>query len=520
MTTHDYGRARLRRHAGATLAVLACSAMALSAQSPQQPAGSLSLLDVVRTTLSAQPSITLAQERLAASRGDLQAAQGQFDINVSTAFTDVGTRTPNTEVEQQFQRLPSVSNSNIATMNTGFTKLLKSGQMINPTASLTRTAVTGVDLPSNRAAVSVFFVQPLMRGRDAQAVTAGLRASEAAVASSEADVRFLRSTGAFQSAIAYWNYVAAVRRLDVYRQSEARARLIADQTRILISAGTRPAADLKQVQASLASRISSRIGGEQSVFAARQDLGVAIGLPFEQMALLPPPADDFPDAPASVPDLDGLARLALERRSDLVSARAREVSANAILLSATDAVKPKIDLQASVGYAGLDEGAAIWTYLSPFAVRPTGPNFTVGFAWNVSRENNSALGRLARSRSQLTQSRIETADLSRNIQSGVAVSYDAVRRSVAKLDAAREAAAVYRGAVDDQRDLAQLGVSTILDLINTEDRLTNSLLDELGAEQAYALALTQLRYQTGLLLNDMDDVDITTLTTLPGVPRH
>jgi outer membrane protein TolC len=152
-------------------------------------------------------------------------------------------------------------------------------------------------------------------------------------------------------------------------------------------------------------------------------------------------------------------------------------------------------------------------------LRPSGPNFTLGLGWSFSRENNSALGRLARSRSQLTQARIETGDLARTIQSNVAVAYDALRRSVEKLAAAREAAAAYRGAVQDQADLARLGVATILDLINTEDRLTNALLDELGAEQNYALAVTQLRYQTGLLLNAQDDVDMTTLTTMPGAPR-
>jgi outer membrane protein TolC len=493
----------------------------LSAQAPQPqpPIGSLRLLDVVRATLSTQPSIDLAEERLAASRGDLQAAEGQFDTAVSTAFTDLGTRTPNTDFEQQIQRLPPTSTANIATLNTGFTKLLKTGQVINPTASLTRTDVTGVEIPANRAALSIFFVQPLRRGRDPLAVTAGVRSGEAAVASSEADVRFLRSTGALQSAIAYWNYLASVRRLDVFRQSEERARLIADQTRVVIDAGTRPAADLKQVQANLASRVSQRIGGEQGVYAARQDLGIAIGIPFEQIGLLPLPADDFPGAPASVPELVGLTQVALANRSDLVSARKREDGADAILVGAVDALKPKLDVQASVGYAGLDEGSAFWTYLTPLALRPSGPNFTLGLGWSFSRENNAALGRLARSRSQLTQARIESGDLARTIQSNVAVAYDAVRRSIEKLAASREAAEAYRGAVEDQRDLTRLGVATIIDLINTEDRLTNALLDELGAEQTYALAVTQLRYQTGLLLNEQDDVDMTTLTTMPGAPR-
>src|SRR4051812_35639908 len=94
--------------AGVAMATLGAGAVSLSAQTPQPtppPTGSLTLLDVVRATLSTQPSITLAAERLAASRGDLQAAEGQFDISVASVFTDVGTKTPNTAFEQEFQRL-------------------------------------------------------------------------------------------------------------------------------------------------------------------------------------------------------------------------------------------------------------------------------------------------------------------------------------------------------------------------------------------------------------------------------
>ena len=481
-----------------------------------QQQGGLTLLDAVRTTITTQPAIKLAEERVVASRGDLQAANGQFDMSVSSSFLDVGTKTPNTSFEQEFQHFPPSSTANIATLNAGFSKLLKTGQLVNPTASIVRTDVSGVETPDNAATVSVFFLQPLLRGKDKLAVTAGVRSSEATVASSEADVRFLKSTGALQAAIGYWNYVAAVRRLAVFRESEDRARLIADQTRALIDAGTRPAADLKQVQANVASRVSQRIGGEQGVFSARQDLAVTLGIPYEQMLALPLPADDFPTPPTTgMPVLDALANFALGSRADLVSSRQKEASADAILVGAEDALKKKLDVQASLGYAGLSEGAAFWNYLTPMFNRPTGPNFTIGLNWTFSKENNAAVGRMVRSRSQLTQSRIQTGDLERTIQSNVAVAYDAVQHSIDKLAAAREAAASYRGAVTDQADLARLGVTTIIDLINTEDRLTNAQLDELVALQAYALALTQLRYQTGSLLNAQNDVDLTTLTTLP-----
>jgi outer membrane protein len=134
----------------------------------------------------------------------------------------------------------------------------------------------------------------------------------------------------------------------------------------------------------------------------------------------------------------------------------------------------------------------------------------------VSPLNNQALGRLARVRSQVGQSRIETTELERTLASNVAVALDNVRRSADRLTSAHEATELYVSAVQDQRDLQQLGAATIIDLLNTEDRLTSAQLDELSATLTLSIAITQLRFETGTLLTADDQVDRITLMTPPG----
>jgi hypothetical protein len=64
-------------------------------------------------------------------------------------------------------------------------------------------------------------------------------------------------------------------------------------------------------------------------------------------------------------------------------------------------------------------------------------------------------------------------------------------------------------------------LSTVIDQILTEDRLTRSLLDQLSAELGYAQSIARFRFETGTLLAagpTLSAVDLATLTTLPPAP--
>src|SRR5262249_11393500 len=114
------------------------------------------------------------------------------------------------------------------------------------------------------------------------------------------------------------------------------------------------------------------------------------------------------------------------------------------------------------------------------------------------------------------------AEQQRTIRSNVAVALDAGRQSARRVEAAREASALYRSAVDDQRETLQIGLSTVIDLVLTEEHLTSSLLNEVAAQVPDAQAVAQLRYETGTLLEGGADaagaIDVRRLTTIPGVP--
>ena len=112
-------------------------------------------------------------------------------------------------------------------------------------------------------------------------------------------------------------------------------------------------------------------------------------------------------------------------------------------------------------------------------------------------------------------------DLERRIGAQVALAWNNLTKSAARVEAARDARNQYRDALASERQRQQLGLSTLLDVITTEDRFNDALTEEVSAEVAYAEAVAVLRFETGTLLRlngSSYEVDLAQLTTPPLVP--
>ena len=506
-----------RRFTAWLLAGAVGSTLAIAGAHAQSPAGGLAFGDAVRLTVAEQPAIRLQRERESASRAGVQAARGQFDVSLASSFDRVRSETPNTIFEQQVQLLPPSSVANLSTYRVSAQKQLRSGQLLAPRMEVQRSDLSDLPVTASRASVALDVVQPLFGGRTREVVTAPLRASEIELSAATLDLQHTRAASVLQTTVAYWSYVAGYRRVAILRESEARARQLAEDTRALIAADNRPAADLSQALANLADRASTRAAGEQALVEARHALGLAMGLAAADIAALAAPTDSFPVPPEMLQIPTDLVARALQQRADLASAGRRTESAATLTVAARDAVKPRVDLITSVGYTGLDEGDAIWRYLSPFQRRVQGPNVSVHLGWTQFLDNNVATGQLSRSLALERQTQILRADLAREIESAVTVAIDALVRSAERLRQSQQASGYYRTAVDDERVKQQLGRATVIDLITTEDRLTRTLLDHVAAEQAYAIALARLRYETGTLIGaDETSIDLARVATIPG----
>ena len=481
----------------------------------------LRLVDAIRTTLELHPFIELQQLAVVDARGQLQEAGGQFDTTV------------NATTIRHRQELPFSVTDDLASLtnhtsySVAVSKQFRSGLTVTPGISLTRTAETTLP-PSvaslleqvpNESNLSVSIAQPLLRGRGREVVTAIERMNEIELEALDQDLVQLRSERALVSVIGYWEYLAALRTLEVMQASESRSLELLERTQELIDAGNRPASDLTQAQANLSGHISQRLAAEQNLFEAGHFLALSLGLTTNDVNMPPPPLDDFPsiredETPSGV----ALIQEALQRRSDIAATRDRLRQDRVGLTAAQDALRPRLDLSASAGYSGLDVGSSFDKFITPFWASVSGPNASVTLTLDLPVGNDSAKGQLVQSRSALDQRTVGLADLERTIRSNVLVARDGLIRSAARVRSSQAAAELYRTAIIDEQLRQGLGLSTVIDLIVTEERLTESLREEISARLSYASAIATLRYETGSLLRPgpvTEAVDLRRLTTIP-----
>jgi outer membrane protein len=482
------------------------------AQEPSSPVG-LSLGEAVELALHHDPNLRLQEARLQSARGVLLSSRGAFDPVVSSGLSETQVNDPLTESTARQQSLTGT--------NLGLKKKFRNGFGVEPGLDLLRTDPSGPG-GVNVGTVSLTLRQPLLRGRGRSAVAAPELSAERQVVAGELDLRQVTAERVLVVATQYWLTRAAALNLGILRETEDRARELLETTRKLIDADVTPAAELVQVEANLAAKEAARIGGEQDVFEARQSLGREIGLDRSAIATLPLPSDGFPGlASAAAPgaaEQDRFVAAALERRTDLLAARERRSAAEILRRAGDNALKPQLDLVVTPSYSGLVQGTDPGSFFSPLYrnVPGAGAEFGINLSWPTS--NSLARGQLA----QLEASREQTAlveDLvARQVSADVPVALDAVARQAQQLERAREAVRLFERAVINEEKKLRAGTSTLIDLITQRDRLTSARQFEVSAQLNLALALLELRFQTGTLLPETAEaggVDPGRLTTVP-----
>lgn len=505
-------RRRRRLLGRAVVAVLAAALVGPPAARATFPG----LVGAVRLTLERDPNLALAATRVEVARGFLLTARGRFDPFLSAALIGSDLELP--------ESAETTVESRLLEGSLLVAKEFASGLSIEPRLDLTRIETPG-EVTVNTSIVSFTVRQPLLRDHGRDVVTAGTLAAERELTASRFDRRHTVAQRVVAVATQYWLLRAAEEGLAILRGSEQRSRELLETTRRLIEADVTPAAELVQLEADLTSKESQRIGGERDLFAARLDLGREIGLPAADPAVSGLPSDPFPALAAGEVAGDAGAaayvELALELRADLEAARQRLAAAELRLRAARDAVEPRLDLLFVPSYSGLVEGDGDGELLAPLADGVPGLGASLGLSFEWPIVNRARLGDLLRAQAAGEQSALELRLLHQQIGADVPIALDAVRRTAEQLERAVRAVELFEVAVANEEKKLRAGTSTLIDVISQQDRLTASRQNAVGARFNLALALLELRFQTGTLLVPLDGEELAvtaqSLTAVPAV---
>jgi outer membrane protein TolC len=487
-------------------------ALALLAPVPGAAAQTgLTLGEALRDALRMNPNISLQQQQVRVNRGFELQALGQFDPLVSGVVTR--NRDPRPLRRDEIAAFGTNTQvSNTIGYSVGVQQPLRTGLTLGASVDVSTVSdnvlQSGGIPPQTAGRVSFTVRAPLLRNAGTEATTANLSAAEAEVTAAQYDLVFTNAQTLLNTTFAYWDYLARLRRLDIARDAETRSLRIADETRRLITADELPAAEIQLVLASASERAGTRVSAEQAVAEARRNLAVQIGLPVERLAALPPPADDFPPhepRPIALDTrIDDLLDIAYTRRADFEAAKHRERAARHRLTLARSGLKPQVDVTLGAGYGTLVENRAPFDLYGVLGHNRAGPTLFATLAAEIPVRNSAAEGFFLAQSALLSASHIRVKNVADTIGNNVLTDVQALVRSAEQLAQSVETTRYYARTLENERTKRRLGLATLIDVINVEDRLTNALLAEVAARQTYANAIAQLRFDLGTIVLERD----------------
>ena len=223
---------------------------------------------------------------------------------------------------------------------------------------------------------------------------------------------------------------------------------------------------------------------------------------------MPAPSDAFPDGLAEAPlsrtpdEVQRLIDLALRRRADYLSAEKKFDAAEVLRRDGQSpplAVRPR-DEQ---GLSSLQPGSGAGDFLVRPSRTPAAATLR-GRAVDAPMANTAALGEVAEAEAAYQQAMWLRTERARVIAADVTNAVTALQTAFLRLGDATAAVSGFRAALDGEQDKLRLGLGSITDLLTVEGRLNDALQELVGAQQAYAVGVVQLRYASGTLVDAVD----------------
>ena len=489
--------------------VLPPSQVAPAAAPPPAAADSaamLSLMDAVRSTLQKHPAIAAARTQLFARNAEHELAAAPFDVVVSSSLGHRMDREPLLPFERIAPEERELK-TDTTEWRVGAAKTFDIGTTVLPSVSLARVhsrrspetaALMGAQEPVQRARVELSVTQPLLRNAGRRGAASVLAASAHGIRAAEHGVRFTAQQQVFDTMVAYWTLVATEHERTLFQTSVERSAKLVEETRALVDADQRPRGDLRQFEGNLVNRQRSLLEAEGSRMQALHRLQLVMGLPASAAASWRP-SDNFPAATPPTADGAQLTDTAIKGRPDLLAAREAVAASEALYKGADHNTLPALDLNVAIGYSGAldDDGVGPFFEAAGSNVPGVSGGASLTLELPVGNRAQGALRDLAHAQQMADE--IARDDLARTVRTQVLAALDALRYSAATVEAARKAEAYYELALQDERDKLRAGLSTVIDVVLTEERLTQAQLSRVQSELSYAVALAQLSRDSGAL---------------------
>jgi outer membrane protein len=467
----------------------------------------LRLADVVQLAL--EKNLDIAVERLNPQSVDLQiaAVKNQYrPVASSTIGQSAQMRLPNSLLSGG-QRV----NNDTTTYNFGFNQsLAKFGG--NYTLSFTNSRLVTTDAfanfnPTYTAGLRFAYTQPLLRGLFIDNLRQQLLVTQINREISEEDLRATITTTLANVRNAYWDLVFSQNAVEVAQRALELANKLVEDNRARVEVGTLAPLDIVQAEAEAATRRQTLAAAEATMqtaeLALKRFLVSGTEDPLWRQQLQP---IDLPSLAPAPTDIEGAVRRAIERRTDLVSARKNLESNDVSIKYYRNQSLPAVDLITSYGAQGIggtqfqrtgDRLNSVVTGTTPggygdalkLLTNRDYPNWNlqVNMSYNIGESQSDA--QYARARVQRSQSQARLRALELQVATEVTNAAITVQSNLKRVEAAQAARELAEKRLEAEQSKFDVGMSTNFFVVQAQRDLRDAQNTELRALADYRKSL-------------------------------
>jgi outer membrane protein len=378
----------------------------------------------------------------------------------------------------------------------GLRQQLPYGTMVEASIAQNRGGSNRSD-QDQKARLGLSITQSLLRGLGPAVNLVQVRQAELNTAATIYELRGVTEALLADTENAYWNYVLARQKIDIFERSLAIALQQLDEIRQRIEVGILPQIEEAAAHAETARREQALIDARSNLQETRLRLLKLINPRESRQLDIQLNATSEPLINAEpVTDLDDRLQLARRARPDLNEARLRLHQDRLEIIMTRNGLLPRLDLFISLGKTGYGESFAD-------SFRNLGENsydFTAGIQLSRFLGNRQAAARYLAARATWQQSSESVKNLEQIVELDVRLAVNEVERSRQQITATRATRLLQEETLQAEKERFDVGSSTALLVAQAQRDLLASSIDEVEAVVNYRQALVALYLVEGSLL--------------------
>lgn len=311
-----------------------------------------------------------------------------------------------------------------------------------------------------------------------------------------------------QSIVNFWKKNASEKTLEIVKRSENSMKQTKSDTIKLINAKQIPEAEINKIEAAIFQKDSERLYAETSLFQETQNLLEIMNLDIKTFDTIKLKDYSFvmKDKPEFSKDtLNETISIATENRRDLKASKLRLDAAKDNLKKIEDSRRENIMLSLQSGFKGLSEGEDAESLTKAWSDNKTEYSYSLSLIHTFSVRDNYNNSEYLKAITQKNLAQISYEQKIRTVEKEAAISLKEMVNAWKIYNSSKRSMEYSKNSLYAEKKKFNLGLSTILDVIDVEERHNQIERNVISNETQFISAFLKYLHTTGKLLEKNKD---------------